>query len=319
MSFSATVLRAGSWEAELETSPACCLGEVGSFASQWDLIRPLASWQQDRKAWIFARLVTYGVRRGVWHSESTLYLPPLSLDSLLQSPLAQASSALAPILSPLGLPVVRQWAALGWQCHNHSSEWAHQRPTACVSKLLLSITAPRPVLTKGNKDVKYISIKILNRVSLTLHFYIKNCHHLYLYITAIFSMSQAFPASLWAFPATGTAASLTEASAQQCTHLISSCGSLQFVMTSLIPQPCFPSCSTQSNCSQQPCLSSCLSSPFLRGSSRDISFLWPVLFPSAIRGMAVFCHQDLWEVEGKGSCKTLSPAPGRRRTLRNIK
>lgn len=51
-----------------------------------------------------------------------------------------------------------------------------------------------------------------------------------------------------------------------------------------------------------------LSSPFLRGFSRGINFLWPVLFPSAIQGMAVFCHQSPWEVEGKGSCQTLSPA-----------
>lgn len=48
ISFSAVVLRAGSWEAESETSPACCLGEVGSFANQWDLIRPLAAARQKR-------------------------------------------------------------------------------------------------------------------------------------------------------------------------------------------------------------------------------------------------------------------------------
>ena len=232
--------------------------------------------------------------------------------------LAQASSALAPILSPLGLPVARQWAALGWQCRSCSPAWARQHLTAWAGKLL-TIVVPRAVLTEGDKAVKYISFKILNHVSLTSEFYIKNCHHLYVRITAIFSMSQALPESLSALPATGIAAALTEAAAQQCTWLISGCGALQFGVTSRIPRPCFPSCSTQSSCSQQPCLSSCLSSPFLRGFSGDRSFLWPVLFPSAIQGMAVFCHQSIWEVEGKGSCETLSPASERRRTLRNIK
>lgn len=32
--FSATVLRAGNWEAESGTSPASCLKEVGPFANQ---------------------------------------------------------------------------------------------------------------------------------------------------------------------------------------------------------------------------------------------------------------------------------------------
>lgn len=128
-----------------EASLAHCLGEVGSFASQWDLIRPLAAARQESMSlckisnvWSETRGQTFRVY--VIPASPSPRLP-FTFHPKAVLNLAQASSALAPMLSPLGLPVVQQWAVLGWHCHNHGPEWACQHLKACVSKLLLSISA----------------------------------------------------------------------------------------------------------------------------------------------------------------------------------
>lgn len=195
--------------------------------------------------------------------------------------------------------------------------------TPCVSKLLLSTAAPCIVLT-GKKDVKYISIKILNPVSLISELHIKNCHHLYLYITVTLSMSNS-SMSVLTLPAIGTSTPLTDASAQQCTHLISSAVICGLGWHLSYPKPASPLSALNldafRNLELKKPLLSFLSSHFLRSFIRDINFLCPVLFPCAIQSMAVLCHQTPWEWKEKAATKlsALHLIPGRKKILRNMK